>query len=84
MPNVKVKEKEPFEVALRRFKRSCEKAGIVTELRRRVLRKTDPRAQAQESRRRQTLGQARLPRDGKARSSLLTAATGRDRHQVMD
>lgn len=35
MPNVKVKENEPFEVALRRFKRSCEKAGIVTELRRR-------------------------------------------------
>jgi len=35
MPNVKIKENEPFEVALRRFKRSCEKAGIVTELRRR-------------------------------------------------
>lgn len=35
MPNVRVKENEPFEVALRRFKRSCEKAGILTELRRR-------------------------------------------------
>jgi len=35
MPNVKVKENEPFEVAMRRFKRSCEKAGIITETRRR-------------------------------------------------
>ncbi|MGB0866345.1 MAG: 30S ribosomal protein S21 [Granulosicoccaceae bacterium] len=35
MPNVKVKENEPFEVAMRRFKRSCEKAGILTETRRR-------------------------------------------------
>lgn len=35
MPTVKVKENEPFEVALRRFKRACEKAGILTELRRR-------------------------------------------------
>ncbi len=35
MPNVKVRENEPFEVALRRFKRSCEKAGILSEIRRR-------------------------------------------------
>jgi len=35
MPTVKVKENEPFDVALRRFKRACEKAGILTELRRR-------------------------------------------------
>ena len=35
MPHVKVKENEPFDVALRRFKRSCEKAGILTEIRRR-------------------------------------------------
>lgn len=35
MPSVRVKENEPFEVALRRFKRSCEKAGVVTEVRRR-------------------------------------------------
>mgnify|MGYP005849608757 CR=1 FL=1 len=35
MPNVKVKENEPFEFALRRFKRSCEKAGVVAETRRR-------------------------------------------------
>lgn len=35
MPTVKVKENEPFDVALRRFKRACEKAGILTEIRRR-------------------------------------------------
>lgn len=35
MPQVKVKDNEPFDVALRRFKRSCEKAGILTEIRRR-------------------------------------------------
>ncbi|TQV65549.1 MAG: 30S ribosomal protein S21 [Halothiobacillaceae bacterium] len=33
MPSVRVKENEPFEVAVRRFKRTCEKAGIISELR---------------------------------------------------
>ncbi len=33
MPTVRVKENEPFDVALRRFKRTIEKAGIITELR---------------------------------------------------
>jgi len=35
MPEVRVKENEPFDVALRRFKRSCEKAGVLAEVRRR-------------------------------------------------
>jgi small subunit ribosomal protein S21 len=35
MPIVKVKDNEPFDVALRRFKRSCEKAGVMSEVRRR-------------------------------------------------
>ncbi len=35
MPHVRVKENEPFDVALRRFKRSCEKAGVLSEVRRR-------------------------------------------------
>lgn len=34
MPSVRVKENEPFEVALRRFKRSCEKAGVLSDIRR--------------------------------------------------
>lgn len=35
MPVVKIKENESFEQALRRFKKTCEKAGVLTELRRR-------------------------------------------------
>ncbi len=35
MPSVRIKDNEPFEVALRRFKRSCEKAGVLAEVRRR-------------------------------------------------
>ena len=35
MPIVKVRENQPFDVALRRFKRSCEKAGVLSEVRRR-------------------------------------------------
>lgn len=35
MPTVKVRENEPFDIALRRFKRSCEKAGILAEVHRR-------------------------------------------------
>jgi small subunit ribosomal protein S21 len=33
MPFVRVRENEPFEVALRRFKRTCEKAGTLAEVR---------------------------------------------------
>ncbi len=35
MPSVRVKENEPFDFALRRFKRSCEKAGVLAEVRER-------------------------------------------------
>lgn len=35
MPGIKIKENEPFDVALRRFRRSCEKAGVLTEVRKR-------------------------------------------------
>jgi small subunit ribosomal protein S21 len=35
MPGVKVRESEPFENALRRFKKQCEKAGVLSEVRRR-------------------------------------------------
>lgn len=33
MTTIKVKENEPFEVAMRRFKRTIEKSGLLTELR---------------------------------------------------
>ena len=33
MPLIRVKENEPFEVAMRRFKRAIEKTGLLTDLR---------------------------------------------------
>jgi small subunit ribosomal protein S21 len=33
MPQVKLKEGEPVDVAIRRFKRSCEKAGVLADVR---------------------------------------------------
>ena len=35
MPSVRIRQDEPFDLILRRFRRSCEKAGIFTEVRRR-------------------------------------------------
>jgi small subunit ribosomal protein S21 len=35
VPGIRVNENEPFENALRRFKKQCEKAGILSELRKR-------------------------------------------------
>ena len=35
MPSVRIRQDEPFDLILRRFRRSCERAGIFTEARRR-------------------------------------------------
>jgi len=35
LPVIKVRDNEPFESAMRRFKKQCEKAGILSELKRR-------------------------------------------------
>jgi small subunit ribosomal protein S21 len=35
MPAVRVKQNEPFESALKRFKKQCEKAGILSEVKKR-------------------------------------------------
>jgi small subunit ribosomal protein S21 len=35
VPGLKVRDTEPYEGALRRFKKQCEKAGILSEVRRR-------------------------------------------------
>ena len=35
MPGIKIKESESYESALKRFKKQCEKAGILSELRKR-------------------------------------------------
>ncbi len=35
MPSVRVRSDEPFDVVLRQFRRSCERAGIFSEIRKR-------------------------------------------------
>lgn len=35
MPGIKIRENESFENALKRFKKQCEKTGILSEIRRR-------------------------------------------------
>ena len=35
MPSVRVRDNEPFDIAIRRFKRACEKAGVLAEVHRR-------------------------------------------------
>ena len=35
MPSIKIKETESFDVGLRKFRRACERAGVVTEVRKR-------------------------------------------------
>ena len=35
MPGIRVKEDEPFDVAIRRFRRACERSGVLSEARRR-------------------------------------------------
>jgi len=35
MPSIRVDERKPFDIYLRQFKRACEKAGIVKEIRER-------------------------------------------------
>jgi len=48
MPSVNAKQNENLDSMLRRFKRSCEKAGVLTELKRRAryVKPTKIRAQA--------------------------------------
>jgi small subunit ribosomal protein S21 len=36
MPNVRVRSSESFETALKRFKKQCEKEGILSEVRKRA------------------------------------------------
>jgi small subunit ribosomal protein S21 len=35
MPSVKVRDNEPFDIAMRRFKSACEKAGVLAEVHKR-------------------------------------------------
>jgi small subunit ribosomal protein S21 len=73
MPSIKLKENEPFDVALRRFKRSCEKAGLIAEVRQaRALREANHHSQA----RRSGCGQA--PRLKKCRARTASASVSTD------
>ena len=57
MPGVIVREKEPFEKALRRFKKTCEKAGIISEM------KKHQHFEKPSERRKRKLNSARRKRD---------------------
>lgn len=56
MPGIKIREGESFEQALRRFKKQCEKGGILSELRKREyyekpsIKRKKKRAAAQKKR----------------------------------
>ncbi len=46
MTGVRVKDGESFENAMKRFKKQCEKAGILSEIRKREQRRRSPRRSA--------------------------------------
>jgi len=69
MPIVRLREHEPFEIALRRFKRICEKTGILSEIRRREfyekptsVRKRKAAAAVKRQQKRTEFEQRRAPR----------------------
>ena len=64
MPIVVLKPNEPFDVALRRFKRICEKSGIVSEVKRRESHEKESwkRKRKKDAAVKRTLKQIRLQR----------------------
>ncbi len=69
MPSVKVRDNEPFDFALRRFKRACEKAGVLAEVHRREfyekptqMRKRKAAAAVKRHQKRQSKNNLRLVR----------------------
>ncbi len=70
MTSIRVKENEPFDVALRRFKRSCEKAGVLAEVRSRSFyeKPTQERKRKAAAARKRHL--KKLSRDAMARKRL--------------
>ena len=76
MPSVRVKENEYFDAAMRRFKRACEKAGILTELRRREHYEK-PTQKARKGSGRQTARQAPVPGYNPAQTSVLISRPSR-------
>ena len=69
MPSVQVRQNEPFDVILRRFRRACERAGVFTEVRRRqcyekptTIRKRNNEAAVRREMKRVSLMRARFKR----------------------
>ncbi len=69
MPIVRLKENEPFESALRRFKRACEKAGILPEYRRREFYEKPTTMRKRKKQAAVKRYQKKVQRDGIVRSS---------------
>lgn len=84
MPTVRVKDNEDVDVALRRFKRSCEKAGILTELRRREFYEkptaTRKRKKAAAVKRNIKRIQRDMPVKREARAKVKKMGQGRERY----
>ena len=79
MPFVQVREEESFENALRRFKRKCEKEGILTELRKRQhFEKPSVKRKRKAIQARKKILR-KLAEDRRARSGLPLRMEGRER-----
>lgn len=70
MPEVRLRENEPFDVALRRFKRGCEKAGVLTELRRREFYEKPTQERKRKKAAQTKRAQKKLTRDAARRVRL--------------
>ena len=87
MPSVKVRDNEPFDIALRRFKRICEKAGVLSEVRRREfyekptqVRKRKQAAAVKRQLKKSARDLAMRTRTGRAASARRAAARPTSRH----
>lgn len=71
MPNIRIKEHESFDVAIRRFKRACEKAGIPAKLRqieyyeKPTAKRKRKRAAAIKRQQKRSTGRVYIPREPK-------------------
>ena len=73
MPHVRVKDNEPFEKALKRFKRQCEKAGIMADIRK------HQRFEKPSERRKRKLATARRKALVRARKAAMKTRRSRSR-----
>jgi len=79
MPSVKVRENEPFEFALRRFKRTCEKAGVLAETRKREFYEKPTQERKRKARRGRAPDAPPVARRHQAPAPVLSRLAGRPR-----